>query len=173
MNQPSTLDEMRTRYGAKHRWLLLLSVMVGVMASIMSSTIVNVAIPDMSKNFVLDQARAQWVTSGFMMAMTVSMLTTPWLLSRYGYRRTYMGTMVLLLVGGIFGGISNAFSLVLVARVAEGLAAGVVLPIPAIIIMRAFDSHEQGRASGIFGMGEVLAPALGHSIGCVLGALFG
>ncbi|MBK9440999.1 MAG: DHA2 family efflux MFS transporter permease subunit [Comamonadaceae bacterium] len=173
MNRPSTLEEMRSRYGARHRWLLLLSVMVGVMASVMSSTIVNVAIPDMSKHFVLNQARAQWVTSGFMVAMTVSMLTTPWLLSRYGYRRTYMSTMVLLMVGGICGGLSNTFSLVLAARVAEGLAAGVVQPIPAIIIMRAFDPHEQGRASGIFGMGVVLAPALGPSIGGVLVDLFG
>ena len=61
------------------------------MASIMSSTIVNVAIPDMSHYFTLGQERAQWVTSGFMVATTVSMLTTPWLLSRYGYRATYVG----------------------------------------------------------------------------------
>lgn len=173
MSRPSTIEEMRSLYGTRYRWLLLLSVMVGVMASVMSSTIVNVAIPDMSKHFVLDQARAQWVTSGFMVAMTVSMLTTPWLLSRYGYRRTYMGTMVLLLLGGICGGIANTFSLVLAARVAEGLAAGVVQPIPAIIIMRAFEPHEQGRASGIFGMGVVLAPAIGPSIGGVLVDLFG
>ncbi|MEO8024700.1 MFS transporter, partial [Polaromonas sp.] len=55
----------------------------------------------------------------------------------------------------------------------EGLAAGVVQPIPAIIIMRAFAPHEQGRASGIFGMGVVLAPAIGPSIGGVLVDLFG
>jgi EmrB/QacA subfamily drug resistance transporter len=143
------------------------------MASIMSSTIVNVAIPDMSRHFTLGQERAQWVTSGFMVAMTVSMLTTPWLLARYGYRRTYVGTMVLLLAGGIVGGFSSSFALVLAARVAEGLAAGVVQPIPAIIIMRAFAPHEQGRASGIFGMGVVLAPAIGPSIGGVLVDLFG
>lgn len=77
---------LRERYGERYRWLLLLSVMVGTMASIMSSTIVNVAIPDMSHYFTLGQERAQWVTSGFMVATTVSMLTTPWLLSRYGYR---------------------------------------------------------------------------------------
>ncbi|MFI5447922.1 DHA2 family efflux MFS transporter permease subunit [Polaromonas sp. UC242_47] len=164
---------MRARYGPRFRWLLLLSVMVGTMASIMSSTIVNVAIPDMSHHFTLGQGRAQWVTSGFMVAMTVSMLTTPWLLSRYGYRRTYVGTMLLLLVGGIVGGFANSFTLVLGARVAEGLAAGVVQPIPAIIIMRAFEPHEQGRASGIFGMGVVLAPAIGPSIGGVLVDLFG
>ena len=77
--------------------------------------------------------------------------------ARYGYRRTYVGIMVFLLVGGIGGGFSNTFALVLAARVAEGLAAGVVQPIPAIIIMRAFEAHEQGRASGIFGMGVMLA----------------
>ncbi|MES2399401.1 MAG: MFS transporter, partial [Pseudomonadota bacterium] len=100
---------MRTRYGERYRWLLLLSVMIGTMASVMSSTIINVAIPDMSHHFVLGQDRAQWVTSGFMVAMTVSMLTTPWLLSRYGYRYTYVGTMVLLLAGGVVGGLANNF----------------------------------------------------------------
>ena len=170
---PSTLNALRERYGERHRWLMLLSVMVGVMASIMSSTIVNVAIPEMSRHFALGQERAQWVSSGFMVAMTVSMLTTPWLLGRYGYRRTYVGTMLLLLAGGVAGGLADNYALVLVARVAEGLAAGVVQPIPAIIILRAFEPHEQGRASGIFGMGVVLAPAIGPSIGGVLVDLFG
>src|SRR5207248_9153580 len=74
---------------------------------------------------------------------------------------------------GRVGGLASRVPLVLVGRVAEGLAAGVVQPIPAIIILRAFDSSEQGRASGIFGMGVVLAPALGPSIGGVLVDLFG
>ena len=173
MTRPATLPELQAHYGARYRWLLLLSVMIGTMASIMSATIVNVAIPDMSQYFVLGQARAQWVTSGFMVAMTVSMLTTPWLLARYGYRTTYVGCMLLLMAGGLAGGLSSNFSLVLVARVAEGLAAGVVQPIPAIIIMRAFAPTEQGRASGLFGMGVVLAPALGPSIGGVLVDAFG
>lgn len=168
-----SLATLRERYGPRYRWLLLLSVMVGTMASIMSSTIVNVAIPDMSHFFTIGQERAQWVSSGFMVAMTVSMLTTPWLLSRYGYRQVYSVAMWLLLAGGVVGGFSNHYDLVLLARVAEGLAAGVVQPIPAIIILRAFEPHEQGRASGIFGMGVVLAPALGPSIGGVLVDLFG
>ncbi len=142
-----SISALRARYGERYRWLLLLSVMVGTMASIMSSTISNVAIPDMSQHFSVGQERAQWVSSGFMAAMTVSMLTTPWLLARYGYRRTYSGCMWLLLAGGVAGGLAQHFPLVLAARVAEGLAAGVVQPIPAIIILRAFEPHEQGRAS--------------------------
>ena len=81
--------------------------------------------------------------------------------------------MLLLMAGGIVGGMSNLFALVLAARVAEGLAAGVVQPIPAIIILRSFEAGEQGRASGIFGMGVVLAPAIGPSIGGVLVDWFG
>jgi EmrB/QacA subfamily drug resistance transporter len=172
-NPDHSITALRERYGERYRWLLLISVMVGTMASIMSSTIINVAIPDMSQHFSMGQDRAQWVSSAFMAAMTVSMLTTPWLLSRYGYRRTYSGCMWLLLLGGLAGGLAQHFPLVLAARVAEGLAAGVVQPIPAIIILRAFEPHEQGRASGFFGMGVVLAPAIGPSIGGLLVDGFG
>jgi MFS family permease len=171
---PTSLAALRARYGERYRWLLLLSVMVGTMASIMSSTIVNVAIPGMSQHFALGQERAQWVTSGFMVAMTVSMLTTPWLLARYGYR-AHLCRLHVAAAGRRRGGRAwpDDFGLVLAARVAEGLAAGVVQPIPAIIILRAFEPNEQGRASGIFGMGVVLAPALGPSIGGLLVDWFG
>ena len=169
----SSVAALSQRHGARYRWLLMLSLMVGTMASVMSATIVNVAIPDMSRHFQLGQAHVQWVSSGFMVAMTTSMLTTPWLLGRYGYRATYVGTMLVLLGGGVIGGVAPHFPLVLAARVAEGLAAGVVQPIPAIVMIRSFPPGEQGRASGLFGMGVVLAPALGPSIGGVLVDLFG
>lgn len=168
-----TLEELRARYGARHKWLVLLTVMIGTMASILSSTIVNVAVPDLSRHFSLGQERAQWVSAGFMLAMTLSMLTTPWLLLRFGLRRTYTGCILLLLFGGFVGGFSVNYPMLLTMRVVEGLAAGVLQPIPSIVVMRAFDRGEQGRAMGIFGFGVVLAPAIGPSVGGVLVELFG
>ncbi len=170
---PHSLQALQARHGPRLRWLLLMTVMIGTMASVMSSTIMNVAIPDMSRHFTLGQSRVQWVSSGFMVAMMVSMLTTPWLLARYGYRRTYGLCMGVLLVGGVVGGLANDYPLVLLARVVEGMAAGAVQPIPAIIILRAFDAHEQGRASAVFGTGVVLGPAIGPSIGGLLVDLLG
>ncbi len=161
------------RFGPNYRWRLLATVMIGTVASIMASTIVNVAVPDMSRVFGLGQERAQWLSAGFMGAMTLSMLTTPWLLERYGYRHAYTGAVVLLMAGGIVGGSSSWFDLVLAMRVAEGLAAGVLQPIPAIIILHAFGAGERGKAMGIFGFGVVLAPALGPSIGGILVEAFG
>lgn len=170
---PSSLAALRARYGARYRWLSLGTVMLGTIASIMASTIVNVAVPDMSQHFTLGQEQAQWLAAGFMAAMTVSMPLTPWLLERHGYRRTYMAAVLLLLAGSIAGGLANSYGLVLAMRVTEGLAAGVLQPIPAIIILRGFKPEEQGRAMGLFGFGVVLAPALGPSIGGVLVEWFG
>lgn len=170
---PHSRDALEQRFGENYRWFVLLTVMIGTMASIMASTIINVAVPDMSRVFGLGQERAQWLSAGFMAAMTLSMLTTPWLLDRFGYRHAYTGAVLLLMCGGIAGGLSQWFELVLAMRVAEGLAAGVLQPIPAIIVMRAFASGEQGRAMGIFGFGVVLAPALGPSVGGVLVEWFG
>jgi EmrB/QacA subfamily drug resistance transporter len=155
------------------RWQILLTVMIGTIASIMSSTIVNVAVPEMSAVFELGQERAQWLSTGFMAAMTVSMLATPWLLSRFGYRATYIGANLLLLFGGVAGGFAGSYEFVTAMRVAEGLAAGVMQPIPAIVILYVFGRNEQGKAMGVFGMGVVLAPALGPSIGGLLVEHFG
>jgi EmrB/QacA subfamily drug resistance transporter len=172
-HQPHSRAALAQRFGRNYRWLVLLTVMVGTMASIMASTIINVAVPEMSEVFKLGQERAQWLSAAFMAAMTLSMLMTPWLLDRFGYRHTYLGAVLFLLAGGIVGGLSPWFELVLGVRVAQGLAAGVLQPIPAIIVMRAFGAGEQGKAMGVFGFGVVLAPALGPTVGGVLVEWFG
>ena len=162
---PSPVDLLKARYGERYRWLLLMALMVGTIASIIPSTSVNVAIPAMSAYFGLGQERAQWITSSFMLASTVAMLVTPWMLSRFGYRATYVWAVGLLLVGGIVGSFAQHFEVLLAARIAEGMAAGIIQPLPAVVILRAFQPHEQGRSSGIFGMGVVLAPALAPALG--------
>ena len=170
---PGSLADLQARYGDRFRWRFLYTLMVGTVAAIMSSTIINVAVPDMSHHFALSPSQAQWLSSSFMLAMTLSMLTTPWLLGRYGYRRTYTAALGMLMLGGVVGGLSSSLDLVLAMRVLEGLAAGVTMPIPALIIMRAFESHEQAKATSVFGVGVVLAPAIGPSVGGLLVDLWG
>jgi len=168
-----TRAQLRARYGDRLRWLILLTLMLGTVSSIVSSTIVNVAIPDLSRHFLLGQERAQWVAASFMIAMTLSMLLTPWLLNRYGLRRTFIGALALLGVGGLIGGVAPTFGVMLAMRVAEGVAAGIMQPLPNIFILRVFDEREQGKALSLFGFGVVLAPAVGPSVGGFLVETFG
>lgn len=81
--------------------------------------------------------------------------------------------IALLLFGGVVGGFSMNYLMLFSMRVIEGLAAGVMQPIPAIVILRVFAQHEQGKAMEIFGFGVVLAPAIGPSVGGFLVELFG
>ncbi|MEZ5740585.1 MAG: DHA2 family efflux MFS transporter permease subunit [Burkholderiaceae bacterium] len=173
MAAPQTLEMMQARYGGRYRWYVLLTVMSGMMAAIVSSTIVNVAVPDMSRAFELTQSRAQWIAAAFMMAMTLALPLTPSLLQRLGLFKTYVIALCLLMSGGILGGFSPNYELLIVARVIEGFAAGFIQPIPNIIILRAFEPREQGRAMGFYGLGVVLAPAMGPTVGGLLVEAFG
>ncbi len=168
-----SLAALRLRYGPNHRWWVLLTVMIGNMAALMAATTINVAVPAISRQFELGQQDAQWLATSFMGAMTVSMLATPWLLQRFGYRRCYVVMLGLLGTGGLVGGLAPNLGLVQAMRKDEGLAGGVLQTIPGVIIMHAFAKHEQGRAMGVFGFGTVLAPALGPSVGGLLVDWFG
>ncbi len=112
-HHPPSRAGLAQRFGPRYRWLVLLTVMIGTMALIMAWTIINVAVPDMTRVFALGQERAQWLSAGFIAAMTLSMLTTPWLLQRFGYRHTYIGVVLLLMFGGVAGGFGSWFELVL------------------------------------------------------------
>lgn len=96
-----------------------------------------------------------------------------WLLLLYSLRRIYTGAILLLLWGGIVGGFSLNYPMLLAMRVAEGLAAGILQPIPSIVVLRFFEHSEQGKAMGIFGFGVMLVPALGPSVGGFLVKQFG
>ncbi|AGH83924.1 DHA2 family efflux MFS transporter permease subunit [Ralstonia pseudosolanacearum] len=168
-----TLETLRARHGERFKWLVLFTLTVGTVSSIISATIVNVAIPDLSRHFVLGQERAQWVSASFMVAMTLAMLLTPWLLLRFGLRRTFIGALLLLGVGGLVGGLSPTYGVMIAMRVVGGVAAGIMQPLPNILILRVFPEREQGKAFGLFGFGVVLAPALGPSLGGFLVELFG
>ncbi len=168
-----TLAALRERYGPRHRWLLLAAVMSGNVAWIMSSTMASVAIPDISRHFRVPQDQVQWVSSGFMIAMTVGMLLMPWLLARLGLRRLYTACAGVLLAASLAGALAEQFAVLLASRVVQGLAAGVVQPVPTFVILLAFGREEQGRATGLYGMGVVLAPALGPTVGGLLVHGFG
>lgn len=161
-------DDHREQRDQRHRWLMLMAVMAGVVSAVMASSIFNVAIPDISRAFSVGQDQAQWVASGFMAANTASMLTTPWMLTRFGYRHVCQGCMAVLLTGALLGGLATHFPLLLLARVVQGLAAGIMMPIGSIIILRAFAPHEQGRVTAIYSAGVIVVPAIAPILGGML-----
>jgi len=168
----SPTEALLQRYGAAYRWLATTTALIGSIAVVLSSTIVNVAIPDVMGAFGIDQVKAQALSTGFLAAVTTTMLLTDWCERRFGQRQTMNGALLLFTAGAILGGIAPDEDVLILARVIQGAAAGIVQPLSMIVIFRAFPPEKRGTAMGIFGVGVVLAPALGPWMGGVLIDLF-
>jgi EmrB/QacA subfamily drug resistance transporter len=170
---PQSLEALLSRHGARYKWLLLLVVALGMMSGVLLTTGFNVAIPALTRHFRLGQDQAQWAITGFMAAMTVAMLSTPWLLDRLGLRRLFLMTLFLLACGSFAGFFAGHFSFLVFARILQGAAAGILQPLGPLIVMRYFPLQRQGRASGMLSFGIVLAPAAAPVLGGLLLDHFG
>lgn len=166
-NAPS-LESLRERFGARYKWIALAIVMVGTVASLLSSTIVNVTLPHLGADFQVGNEYLQWVSSAHMASTTITMLALPWLLARFGFRRMFFVSMALLAAGSLFGGLAPNFAVLVAMRTLQGAASGLLQPLATVLILRAFPADEQGRASGYYGFGVVLAPAAGPTLGGLL-----
>lgn len=171
-SRPS-LDDFVNRHEGRYKWLALTVVALGMVAAVLSTTSFGVAIPALMRDFGLGQDQVQWVMTGFMGAMTVSMLPTPWLLDRLGFRRCFIGALVVLAASSIAGSLSPHFSCLVAARLVQGAAAGLLQPLAAVAVMRLFPVESQGQASGILGFSIVLAPAVAPALGGILLDRFG
>ncbi|MFT5440081.1 MAG: DHA2 family multidrug resistance protein, partial [Alphaproteobacteria bacterium] len=74
----TAVDGLSARYGPNYRWFVIFTAMIGNIALIFSSTIINVAIPEIMGAFGVGQDQAQWLSAGFLVTMTVSMLLNSW-----------------------------------------------------------------------------------------------
>ncbi len=161
-------EELFARYGDRYRWFATVTALIGAVSVILSATIVNVAIPEVMGAFGIDQTKAQWLSTGFLGAMTATMLLTDWAERALGQRGAVTAALALFVFGSVLGGIAPDENVLILARVVQGAAAGIVQPLAMVIIFQVFPPEKRGTAMGIFGIGVVLAPALGPWVGGLL-----
>ena len=164
----SQVDRYFERYGPAYKWMATGSIMVATISVVLSTTIVNVAIPAVMGAFGISAVQAQWISTGFLAAMTATMLLADWANRAFGMRLTMNAAMSVFLAGSVLGGLAPNETVLTLARVVQGGAAGIVQPLAMIMLFKVFPPDKRGAAMGIYGVGVVLAPALGPWIGGVL-----
>lgn len=150
------------------KWPATIAVMLGMMCTIMASTMANVAIADIMGAFGVGQNRVHWVSTGFLAATTVCMLLNAWFVHNLGPRNTFLLASALFALAGLLGHFAPTFEGVVAARVLQGACGGVVQPLSLSVIFTVFPAHERGRAMGLFGVGVMLGPALGPLYGGIV-----
>ncbi len=160
-------DTLRARYGPGYRWIVTLTGMTAAMTMILSSTMVNVAVPTIMGTFGVGQSEAQWMSTAFLAAMTASQLLGAWVISVLGPRGGYVAAVGLFIFGSLLGAGAPNIDILILARVLQGVAAGIVQPIAMVTIFRVFPTQQRGLALSIYGMGIMLAPIMGPVVGGV------
>jgi EmrB/QacA subfamily drug resistance transporter len=140
-------------------------VVLGAVMSILSTTIVNVALDTLSHELDSPLPDLQWVITGYLLALAAVIPVTGWASRRIGARRLYLAALIAFTAASALCALAWSTPTLVLARVIQGMAGGLVLPVGQMILARAAGPQRMGRVMGIVGVALVMAPILGPVLG--------
>jgi EmrB/QacA subfamily drug resistance transporter len=143
-------------------------VILGAVLTILDTTIVNVAIDTLGRDFHVTVATIQWVATGYMLALSLVIPTTGWAIERFGVRRLWFGALLLFLAGSALSGAAWSAGSLIFFRVLQGFAGGVILPVGQTMLAREAGPQRIGRVMSVIAVPALLGPVLGPVIGGAL-----
>jgi MFS transporter, DHA2 family, multidrug resistance protein len=154
-----------TMASARNKWLVTFAVMSGSFLAVMDVSVVNVSMPHMMGHFGQTQSAITWVATSYSIAEMLMVTMAGWWSALVGRKRLYLASFVLFTLGSILAGTAQTFPQMLCYRIIQGLGGGSLVPLSQAILRETYPPEEQGMAMAIFGMGVVLAPAMGPILG--------
>lgn len=167
-----SVERLFERYGPSYRWFVTIAGLLGAFAMVLSATIVNVAVPNVMGAFGVGQDEAQWMATAFIATMTASQLLNAWVVAALGQRVAFLCTLSVFMVGTMISTTAQTMDMLIVGRIMQGSAAGVVQPLVMVTIFQVFPADRRGLAMGIYGTGVVMAPAIGPAMGGMMIDMF-
>lgn len=145
--------------------VLGLVIVSGTLMAILDTTIVNVALETLGRDFDTGLSTIQWVITGYMLAMGTVIPLTGWAVDRFGGRRVWMTSIVLFVLGSALSGAAWNIESLIVFRVVQGLGGGMLMPTGMAILTMAAGPRRMGRIMSIVGVPMLLGPVLGPVLG--------
>jgi DHA2 family multidrug resistance protein len=132
---------------------------------LVDTSIVNVAIPHMMGNLGATLDEIAWVSTGYIVANVIILPLTSWLSDRFGRRNYYTGSIALFTLASFFCGNARSLEGLVAWRVVQGIGGGALISTAQAILFDVFPLQERGKAMAIFGMGVMVGPTLGPTLG--------
>jgi|HubBroStandDraft_2_1064218.scaffolds.fasta_scaffold21197_2 EmrB/QacA subfamily drug resistance transporter len=146
-------------------WKIAGVVILGMIMSILDTTIVNVAVHTLRSDLHSSIAQVQWVITGYLLSLAAVIPVTGWAARRYGAKRVYMTSLVLFTAGSALCAVATSTTSLVLFRVLQGAGGGMIMPIGQLIMAQVAGPKRMGRVMGIVSMPAMLAPILGPVIG--------
>jgi len=152
----------------RHVWIVAGVVILGMIMSILDTTIVNVALHTLGHDLHSPISQIQWVVTGYLLALAAVIPVTGWAARRFGARQVYLSSLVLFTAGSALCGLSNTTATLVLCRVLQGAGGGMIMPVAQLIMAQVAGPKRMGRVMGVVSMPAMLAPILGPVIGGVI-----
>jgi len=120
---------------------------LGLFMTIIDGTMVNVALPKMAADFGVPTTDIEWVAVGYLLTYAAVIPAAGWLGDRFGTKRLFVGALVVFVGTSLLCGIAQTLDQLIVFRLMQGLGAGLVTPVGAAMLYRAFPMHERAKAA--------------------------
>lgn len=142
-------------------WILVF----GAIPPMLDTTIVNIAVNDITKMFLTNLAVAQWIVTGYTLALGIAVPFSGWLMKKYDGKKIFMGALGLFLAASLLCGLAWDMPSLIAFRVLQGFASGLMIPTLTALVVQIAGNENIGSLMSIVGIPIVFAPIIGPVIG--------
>ena len=147
------------------RWLVLAVMSLGTLIVFLDLTVVNTALPEISRDLGASTSQLQWIVDAYVLALAGLLMFAGSVGDRFGRRRWMTVGLVVFGIGSVVGALSGDVTTLVIGRAIQGLGAAFVLPATLSIVTNSFERDERGKAIAIWtavgGVGIGFGPAVG------------
>ncbi len=156
----------------QYKYAVSLTAALALFMVVLDSTIVNVALVSMERDFKTTINGVQWLVTGYILAQAAVIPVAGYFGNRFGIKRVFMIALAIFTVGSLLCGLSKDFAtgsaglnLLIIFRVIQGIGGGMLFPLGASISFGAFPPEERAASSAVIAIPVLFAPALGPTVG--------
>ena len=149
----------------RYKYLIAISVTLAAVLELIDTSIVNVAIPHMMGNLGATLDEIAWVSTGYIIANVIVIPMSAWLSAHFGRKRYLTGSIMLFVTSSFFCGAAGSLGALIFWRVIQGIGGGALLSTAQSTLYESFPPEEAGMGMAIFGMGVMVGPTIGPTLG--------
>ncbi len=144
------------------------SVSLAMFMNILDTTIANVSIPSIAGDLGISPDQGTWIITAYGVALATSLPASNWLANRLGDMRAFLLSVILFTITSLLCGLADSYGMLVLARALQGAAAGPMIPLSQVLLLKAFPRSRSSQALAIWSMTATLAPVFGPILGGVL-----
>jgi len=165
MSAAAITGEQHLEAGSAQKWLVAIAVMLGTTLEVLDTSIVNVALPHMQGTFSASVDEIAWVVTSYLVANGIMIPMTGWISSRFGRKRYFMTSVAVFVAASGLCGAATSLNQMVIFRLIQGAAGAAMIPSSQAILMETFPPAEQQMAMAMWGVGLMVAPIMGPTLG--------